>query len=98
MTPSRFRPWMFPARVALVASAIGLSGCERAAPVEPDADAPAVVSDASARPPRPAYLDEFNETIRSMEAERNDGHVKHGWGIFSTIKAPARARAPVPPA
>jgi hypothetical protein len=86
MTTLRVLPGLL---AVLVASTLGLSGCERAASGAPDA-----ASAASARPPWPAYMDEFNDTVRSMERGCNDGHVKHGWGVFDTIKAPPRASAP----
>ncbi len=91
MTTSRALPWML---AALVASAVGLSGCKRIAPDAARTRAPDVASDASAEPQWPAYMDEFNDTVRSMEGGYNDGHIKHGWGSFNTIKAAPRAGAP----
>ncbi|WDD90401.1 hypothetical protein Bsp3421_000239 (plasmid) [Burkholderia sp. FERM BP-3421] len=91
MTPSRPLPWML---AALVASAVGLGGCERAAPDAARGGPPDVASDASATAQRPIYMDEFNDTLRSMEGPCNDGHIQHGWGLFDTIEAPPRVDAP----
>ncbi len=36
----------------------------------------------------PAYMEEFNESIRSMSGEHETGvYINRGWGVFNTIKA-----------
>ncbi|WP_323117732.1 hypothetical protein [Burkholderia alba] len=94
--------WAIP---LLVLSSAGLTGCEpggdnsRPPPTDAASGVGATTtpadSGASAVHTEPTYMEEFNDTVRSMSGERNDGHIKHGWGVFNTIKAPPPARAAV---
>ncbi|MDN7675846.1 protein BimD [Burkholderia oklahomensis] len=70
---------------ALALSVASLGGCNRDAEPMPVANA-----DAGAPASRgwPAYMEEFNESIRSMSGEHETGvHINRGWGVFNTAKS-----------
>ncbi|AGK50402.1 putative lipoprotein [Burkholderia thailandensis MSMB121] len=70
---------------ALALSIASLGGCTRDAEPAPVTH---VDAGASASQGRPSYMEEFNESIRSMSGEHETGvYINRGWGIFNTIKA-----------
>ncbi|AJX34838.1 Uncharacterised protein [Burkholderia oklahomensis] len=72
---------------ALALSVAGLGGCSREAEPMPVANANANAGAPASRG-WPAYMEEFNESIRSMSGEHETGvHINRGWGVFNTIKA-----------
>lgn len=78
-------PILPPALAALALSIASLSGCTRDADPAPAAH---VDAGAPASQGRASYMDEFNESIRSMSGEHESGvHINRGWGVFNTIKA-----------
>ncbi|AHI77110.1 putative lipoprotein [Burkholderia thailandensis USAMRU Malaysia  len=69
----------------LALSLASLGGCTRDAESGPVAH---IEAGASASTGWPAYMEEFNESIRSMSGEHESGvHINRGWGVFNTIKA-----------
>lgn len=76
---------ILPRPAALALSIASLSGCTRDADPAPAAH---VDAGAPASQGRASYMDEFNESIRSMSGEHESGvHINRGWGVFNTIKA-----------
>ncbi|AOJ73466.1 MULTISPECIES: hypothetical protein [Burkholderia] len=84
------------ALLALALSIASLSGCNRDAESMPAAN---VDAGASASRGWPIYMEEFNESIRSMSGEHKTGvYINRGWGVFNTAKTvPSTDSAPAPP-
>nr|WP_082727594.1 protein BimD [Burkholderia mayonis] len=71
---------------ALALSVASLGGCNRDAEPMPVANANANAGAPASRG-WPAYMEEFNESIRSMSGEHETGvHINRGWGVFNTAK------------